>query len=110
VLVAYVSAIRGLSGVLSMAKVENTSKYTVDHLIWTSFGSGFGLGQSQLITILQQTEHRGTLHLSSLSTASLTDEGIPCMIIEISSPSDNLGVPCLYLPLGMVTELKFIEA
>ncbi|EMC97271.1 hypothetical protein BAUCODRAFT_147394 [Baudoinia panamericana UAMH 10762] len=86
-----------------MCSAENTSRYTVDQRIWTCLESGFGSGQSQLITILLQPEQRVTLHLSSLSTASRTHEGRFCIIIEISSPSDNLGVPCLHnLVLNMV--------
>lgn len=67
------------------------------------------MGFPQLITILEQTEHMSTLHMLELLTASLTPDGRSYIIIDSSSPSPRLGVPCLYLPLGTVFEKKSMD-
>lgn len=92
-----------------MATVENTSNNAVAYLICTSIGFAFLSWQSQLITILLYAEHRVTEHMSELFKASLTLHGRLCIIIDINSPSPNLGVACLYLPFGTVVDKDVVE-
>lgn len=49
------------------------------------------------------------MHISELIIASLTFEGVFYIIIASSFPSPSLGVPCLYLPFGIVIETKFVD-
>lgn len=59
-LVECVSVNLFLFGLFSMAKVGNTSRYTVDHVICTNFESGFGLGSRFVEPVdLGVDRHRG---------------------------------------------------